>query len=261
MADYKVVDAEKLDADLTGMADEVRTLADTDSKMSLEVMTDNVAQANEKVDSQSEIIAQIKTALQGKAISGIVEQEKTLTVTENGSYKVLPDKNKVLSGVSVEVNVPIGDPYEVMNSAIKGILTEFYSLESWDGYSAQTFGMLFNGQGNLVKWGMPNNTHNLGGHVFRYCSKLTYIDIGKPNGCNPALFYGRPLLGLTIIIRAETPPALGGTFSASGFDNTTKIFVPKDSLEAYKTATNWSTYADVFYAIEDYPEEVNYDNY
>lgn len=70
MADYKVVDAEKLDADLTGMADEVRTLADTDSKMSIETMTDNIADANEKVDSQTEIIAQIKTALQGKAGSG-----------------------------------------------------------------------------------------------------------------------------------------------------------------------------------------------
>lgn len=70
MADYKVVDTEKLESELTGMADEVRTLADTDSKMSLNAMTDNVAQANEKVDSQSEIIAQIKTALQGKAGSG-----------------------------------------------------------------------------------------------------------------------------------------------------------------------------------------------
>lgn len=69
MSVYKVVDTEKLESDLTGMADEVRTLADTTDKMSLEAMTDNVAQANEKVDSQSEVIAQIKTALQGKAVS------------------------------------------------------------------------------------------------------------------------------------------------------------------------------------------------
>ena len=175
------------------------------------------------VNSQTEIIAQIKTALQGKAIGA--------------------------------------DPYEVINSAIKGTLTEFYTLENWDGYSSQTFGMLFNGQSDLVKWGMPNNTHNLEGYGFRYCNKLKYIDIGSPVSCHPALFYGRSLKGMTIVIRAETPPTLSGTFSGSGFDSTTKIFVPKNSLEAYKAATNWSTYADCFYAIEDYPEEVNYDNY
>lgn len=70
MADYKVVDTEKLESELTGMADEVRTLAATDSKMSLEAMTDNVAQANSKVDSQTDLIAQIKRTLQGKAGSG-----------------------------------------------------------------------------------------------------------------------------------------------------------------------------------------------
>lgn len=70
MSVYKAVDTEKLESDLTGVADEVRTLADTTSKMSLEAMKGNIAEANEKVDSQSAIIAQIKRALQGKADSG-----------------------------------------------------------------------------------------------------------------------------------------------------------------------------------------------
>ncbi len=38
------------------------------------------------------------------------EQEKTLAVTENGSYKVLPDENKVFSGVNIDVDVkPLPD--------------------------------------------------------------------------------------------------------------------------------------------------------
>ncbi|MBO5854370.1 MAG: leucine-rich repeat domain-containing protein [Bacteroidales bacterium] len=107
MADYKVVDTEKLESDLTGMADEVRTLADTDSKMSLEVMKGNIAEANEKVDSQSEIISQIKSALQGKVVSGggKEEQVKTVEITENGSYFIEPDEGYTLSGVDVNVSV------------------------------------------------------------------------------------------------------------------------------------------------------------
>ena len=221
-------------------------------------LTDDIAN---EVDSQTDIISQIKSVLQGKAAGGKQEQTKELNVTENGSYTVEPDAGYTLSGVGVNVNVPAGDPYEVMNSAIKGTLTEFYTLEDFDGQDVQTFGYLFNGQSNLVKWAMPNNTHDLGGYGFRYCSKLKYIDIGTPNACHAALFYGRTLKGITIIIRTENPPKLTGAFTGTGFDATTKIFVPKNSLEVYKTATNWSAYADCYYAIEDYPEEVNYDNY
>lgn len=34
------------------------------------------------------------------------------------------------------------------------------------------------------------------------------------------------------------------------------IYVPRDLLESYKIATNWSTYADRFRAIEDYKNEI-----
>lgn len=49
-----------------------------------------------------------------------------------------------------------------------------------------------------------------------------------------------------------TPPTLGSTNSM--FQNIRKnavIYVPAESLEAYKTATNWSTFADRFRPMED----------
>lgn len=220
-------------------------------------LTDDIAN---EVDSQTDIISQIKSALQGKAVGDKQEQSKELNVTENGSYVVKPDEGFTLSGVDVNVDVPKGDPYEVINSILNNTIAEFYTLEKF-AYSAQEYGYIFNGCSKLVKWAMPNNIKSLGSYVFRYCSKLKYIDIGKPENCQDRLFYGRTLKGMTVIIRAETPPTLSGAFLGSGFDDTTKIFVPKASLDAYKTATNWSTYADCYYAIEDYPEEVNYDNY
>ena len=41
--------------------------------------------------------------------------------------------------------------------------------------------------------------------------------------------------------KATTPPALNLTFSSVYFTN---IYVPMDSIDAYKSATNWSKYAD-----------------
>lgn len=52
----------------------------------------------------------------GMATGGVVEveipakeeQEKTITITENGTTEILPDENKTLSKVTVVTNVPIG---------------------------------------------------------------------------------------------------------------------------------------------------------
>jgi hypothetical protein len=90
MDKYKVVDAEQLDADLTEIADEVRILTDTLDKMTVDEITSNIAQANTDVSTQADIIAQIKTALEGKAAGGggteeieqIIDQSGVLDSTE-----------------------------------------------------------------------------------------------------------------------------------------------------------------------------------
>lgn len=46
--------------------------------------------------------------------TGKEEQKKTVSITENGTYEVLPDENKVLS--KVEVNVEVEDNSVLMNS-------------------------------------------------------------------------------------------------------------------------------------------------
>lgn len=180
------------------------------------------------------------------------EQEKTLDIVENGTLEVVPDEGKVMTKVTVNSNV-IHDPYILMNSIMNRTITEFYTEESF-GSSNQNFGCLFNNCSNLVKWATPNNIYPPGTYVFRSCNNLKYIDIGKPSTVAPALFYGRQLKGLSIVIRSETPPTLSGAFSGTGFDSTTSFYVPKASISQYETATNWATYAGCYKAIEDYPE-------
>ena len=41
-------------------------------------------------------------------------------------------------------------------------------------------------------------------------------------------------------------------FGSNGINSTCKILVPRDLLDTYKTATNWSTIASHFYSVEDY---------
>ena len=54
-----------------------------------------------------------------------------------------------------------------------------------------------------------------------------------------------------IVCDALTPPSLSST---NAFNNTNNcpIYVPNDSVEAYKTATNWSTYASRIYPMSVY---------
>ena len=123
----------------------------------------------------------------------------------------------------------------------------------------------FDSCNSLTSITIPNNVTNIGDNAFNYCTGLTSVTIPDSvtsigdstfNGCTGLTsvtignsvtsigeyaFYGCE--GLTsITINATTPPTLG--FSAFDYNATgRKIYVPADSVEAYKTATNWSTYA------------------
>jgi surface protein len=78
--------------------------------------------------------------------------------------------------------------------------------------------------------------------MFQGCTSLTSIDIPSSVTSigNSAFYYCSGLTSVTI--NATTPPTLG--FSAFDYNATgRKIYVPSASVDAYKAATNWSTYA------------------
>lgn len=129
MADYKVVDVEKLETELTEVAEEVRILADTQEKMSINKMTENVAQANDTIEVQKDIILEIKTTLEGKANGSKEEQEKSLDVIENGSYTLFPDEGKALSSATVNVNIPPKEEQEKTVEITKNGITEVIADE------------------------------------------------------------------------------------------------------------------------------------
>ena len=94
---------------------------------------------------------------------------------------------------------------------------------------------------------IPNSVTSLEQYTFGYCSALTSITIpdSVTNIGKYALYYCSKLTSVTV--EATTPPTLG-TNAFNGTNNC-PILVPAESVEAYKAATNWSTYADRIQAI------------
>ena len=106
----------------------------------------------------------------------------------------------------------------------------------------------------LVRVKLPNQAHTIGGYAFKNCTKLQELDIPNKmktlltqiaNGCTSLK---------KIIVRATTPPTLGANAFANNASDRL-IYVPDDSLDAYKSATNWSTYADAIRPLSELPNE------
>lgn len=79
---------------------------------------------------------------------------------------------------------------------------------------------------------------------FRQNTGCTRLDLGA---CTNIYAYGLfNMYGLiTLIIRTNSVATLANTNAFSGCNALTGIYVPDTLVNSYKTATNWSTYADI----------------
>lgn len=96
--------------------------------------------------------------------------------------------------------------------------------------------------------------------AFYYSRRLYLIDLNGEEGFQSS-FAGYATQLTTLVIRSSTMAALAssGAFTGTGIANKTGyIYVPRallsddDATNDYRRATNWSTYADQFRALEDY---------
>jgi len=102
--------------------------------------------------------------------------------------------------------------------------------------------------GQLTAVTIPDSVTKVGGYSFQGCSGLTSLDI--PSGVTEIgnyAFSGCNHLE-SIAVNASTPPALGvGVLSST---NNCPILVPCQSVDAYKAADGWKSYASRIQAIE-----------
>jgi hypothetical protein len=92
--------------------------------------------------------------------------------------------------------------------------------------------------------------------ALRDCTSLEKLDLHVATFLNTHCLYQCAALS-TLIIRTNSVCRLIGSGSLSGspiYSGTGYIYVPAALVDKYKTATNWSTFANQFRAIEDYPD-------
>ena len=103
----------------------------------------------------------------------------------------------------------------------------------------------------LTSVSLPSGLTSIEVEAFAYSDKIPLIDIPSAiQSIGGAAFLYCSLLK-TVICRAISPPSLGGNAFAITHSEL-KIYVPDDSVEDYKGATNWSVYADKIYPLSQY---------
>ena len=203
-----------------------------------------------------------------------VEQEKSITITENGSTSVTPDTGKTLSKVNITTNVPQS------GNVTKGLVFSEYDtygyphkaefVGTWSSIPDYYCSSILNKNTfckNVTNIIIPNSIVSIGVYAFRNCTSLTSIKI--PNGVTSigdyafnvcanlttltiptnvstigdlALTIGTSSKKATITMKGLFPPTIqSDTFKASYLN---KIYVPSASVTQYKNATNWANFAD-----------------
>lgn len=169
---------------------------------------------------------------------GVIKFDGELTKTALHAF----DGKKTLTSIQLPNSVTVIDNYTFSNCN---------ALVSVDmGNSVTNLGeQAFNSCYALTSIKIPDSMTTISTGAFIHCTGLTSIEI--PSSVTTiggsAVFYNcNNLTSVTCL--ATTPPTIGTTI----FDNTNNcpIYVPSESVNAYKTATHWSTYASRIQAIQ-----------
>lgn len=105
---------------------------------------------------------------------------------------------------------------------------------------------LLSGCSSLTNCTIPETVTTIQNTAFENCGLTTIIIPSSVTTIGYGVFQGCTRL-TSVIVNATTPP----TLDANAFNNTNNcpIYVPAASVDAYKAATKWSTYASRIYPI------------
>lgn len=142
-------------------------------------------------------------------------------------------------------SIEIPTTVTTIGSSAFGNITTLVSIDIPD--SVTSLGSsLFTSCSSLTTVRLPSGLTSIGTGVFSGCTKLNNLvipasvtDIGTT-----ALRFGSSTNKVTITFLSTTPPTIATTTLPIKTTNLNKIIVPAGCGDAYKAATNWSSYAD-----------------
>ena len=168
-----------------------------------------------------------------KLVEGTVESIKLSNVTSIGNYAFYSCSG--LTSVFFPNATSIsGNAFESCSSLTSVSIPNATSI----GSSA------FQNCSSLTSVSFPNAT-SIGAGAFQYCSGLTSVSFPNATSIDNVAFFS--CSGLTTIYVGTNTSAvctLSNTNAFKNCTNLTNIYVPASLVDSYKSATNWSNYAD-----------------
>ena len=176
---------------------------------------------------------------------------KAFYFNSNLSNVIIPDSVESIEESTFERCIKLTDC--VLGSGVKTIgVNSFNYCEKLTGITmgnnVESIGQAaFSMCSKLPKIDLPDSVKTIGNFAFEWCDSLTAVTIGSGvTSIGQSAFYSATTL-TSITINAVTPPSLGS--SALSYTNSCPIYVPAGSVNAYKTASGWSSYASRIQAI------------
>lgn len=211
MPNYKVVDADQLEEDLSIIAAAIRTKTGRQERLDfpdefvseIEGIEGSTEDLNAVLTEQEALIAELQAVLRRKVASVVNPVIEPLEVTGNGTYAA-PDG---VDGYSpVTVNVPTGGGDDVARSIVNKTITAYSDNEittvgayAFNGCNKMTSVNLqnatsvgqyaFDGCSALTDVNLPN-AKTVGGNAFQNCTSLTKLDLPKATVLNGYLVSG-----------------------------------------------------------------------
>lgn len=194
--------------------------------------------------------------------NGYIKPSGTLNVTQNGTYDVT---EKTSVSVNVETESSGGGTSNNIDALIDRSITEIssnvaevsgyvfmtcYDLTSANFPNATSIGyQAFNSCISLTSINFPE-VRTINGNAFSYCSALVSVDFPKVTSILSRAFDSCSKL-TSVILRSTSICTMATTNAFSNCSANLRIYVPANLVSSYKTTTNWSTYADKIYSIEE----------
>lgn len=212
--------------------------------------TVNVDKVDNSIDNNIKA-ENIKNGINILGVEGIVEaligEEREVMPTEQ-TQVITPSEGKTgITKITVKA-IPEEIKYDVMNKYITNTLEKLRidNIPTGNLRFLQPGGYVNASRLSFVKYlEFPNNTDTLGTWQFGNLTGLLRFDAGYTTKFDNVCLYGCSNLKALIIRTNDVVPSLYSR-SAIALASNGKIYVPKNMIEDYKVATNWTNFADNF---------------